>query len=139
METRLVSGATLGGDIWGPCWVEADFWGESSMRKRRRRDRRGRSKRLQTRTAGRCCHEGRARPSMVRWTQPLRDAQARSRKRVPCGMRDLRPSTEGQCGVQSLQGFWRARRPELTGRRWEKSRRRLFSFGAKNARVLNSW
>ena len=58
-------------------------------------DRRGHLKRLQTLTVRRCCHEGRSRPSMVRWCRPPGCGGAAGKVMDPCGCSWTWPSNSG--------------------------------------------
>ena len=85
----------------------------------------GTAESVRTPTADRCNHEGRESPSMVRNVKPPGDtrrgrANARSSERASPGRQN-----QGQCGV-APSGCETGSGRDLTGRRWEKSRRQLF-------------
>jgi hypothetical protein len=93
----------------------------------------GAAESVRTPTADRCCHEGRQKPSMARWTKLARVEDWRGPERtLPSGSGWQDRQHQGRHGATSLRKLLPQPCPDLTGRRWEKSRRRL-SFIAISA------
>lgn len=89
----------------------------------------GAAESVRTPTADRCCHEGRLKPSMVRWAKPARVEIGVVRNgRCPSGGDWQDRQNQGRLGATTLRKLLPRLVPDLTGRRWEKSQRRL-SFG----------
>ncbi|MET3581644.1 hypothetical protein ABID19_004695 [Mesorhizobium robiniae] len=90
----------------------------------------GAAESVRTPTADRCCHEGRQKPSMARWTKLARVEDWRGPERTLLSGSDWQDRQhQGRHGATSLRKLLPRPCPDLTGRRWEKSRRRL-SFWA---------
>ncbi len=78
-------------------------------------------------TANRCCHEGRTSPSMVCRLRCFGARRHGPKRMQPPGCHPPRPFHESD--VSARFGGAVAERLHATGRRWEKSRRRLFLRG----------